>query len=659
MVGAGAFAFAAVRQAARLAPRCCSPCAVAATVAAQLVAAAQRPLHAVVHGAADRGSPPRGLLAAALAVPAAAPRCAGGDRAAARRAADRAGRLRGDATGWRPCSRPSPRPARARPPGPAATASTPSTSTSTARCSTTSKATAPARAGRCSATPSNTASPMILLGGRGRRARRLQRHRPGARRPPAWRAGGRRGEARYVLLGGEFSTRGGNGATEPCSAPAASCPRAHGCRARSQPNGLILFDCAGRAAPRWPPPERRSAPLRAAQAATASSRWKARANSSLSRPAAQRGTAASPSAIRRSSHLAVVQRDAACRARAGRASARGPRPGAAAPRSGPGARRRPRRTAARIGPGVGHALAVIARRLGDDRDLDRREAGQPGVEDQVARVLVVVVVVDRHADVVQHARRPQQLALARVAVVQPQRAPARRTCPARAPPRGACARRRRGTGRRGSARSRGARPRTAAVLARRPPGEQALEEDALAQPRLGRLQRRRSRRPAARPARPRAPARIRSARAGLIPGTLARSAAGSAARRSTSSSSASRCDHHPLHAVRRQAGRALGGRREVAHGPADADQRARPARRRLGGSQPVGLRELARRRARAAPAAGGAWPARWAAGSARSCAPCPARHEPALARQRGRPRARAAASRRRGRARSRRRASSS
>ena len=61
------------------------------------------------------------------------------------------------------------------------------------------------------------------------------------------------------------------------------------------------------------------------------------------------------------------------------------------------------------------ALAVVAGELGDQRGLARREARQPGVEDQVARVLVVVVVVDRRADVVQHRRRPQQVALGGVA----------------------------------------------------------------------------------------------------------------------------------------------------------------------------------------------------------------------------------------------------
>ena len=67
---------------------------------------------------------------------------------------------------------------------------------------------------------------------------------------------------------------------------------------------------------------------------------------------------------------------------------------------------------------VRHALAVIAGRLRDERDLARREPRQAGVEDEVARVLVVVVVVDRHADVVQHARAPQELALPAVAGVQ-------------------------------------------------------------------------------------------------------------------------------------------------------------------------------------------------------------------------------------------------
>jgi hypothetical protein len=57
----------------------------------------------------------------------------------------------------------------------------------------------------------------------------------------------RGGQARYVLLGGEFSTRGGTKATE---AVQQACRVVH---TRSwlprplQPDGLILFDCAGRA----------------------------------------------------------------------------------------------------------------------------------------------------------------------------------------------------------------------------------------------------------------------------------------------------------------------------------------------------------------------------------------------------------------------------
>jgi len=54
---------------------------------------------------------------------------------------------------------------------------------------------------------------------------------------------------------------------------------------------------------------------------------------------------------------------------------------------------------------------VVAGGLADQRGLARGEAGQPGVQDQVARVLVVVVVVDGGADVVQDGRGPQQLAL--------------------------------------------------------------------------------------------------------------------------------------------------------------------------------------------------------------------------------------------------------
>ena len=59
---------------------------------------------------------------------------------------------------------------------------------------------------------------------------------------------------------------------------------------------------------------------------------------------------------------------------------------------------------------LGRPLAVVAHGLRDQRELALAEPGQAGGEDQVARVLVMVVVVDRHADVVQHPGRPQQLA---------------------------------------------------------------------------------------------------------------------------------------------------------------------------------------------------------------------------------------------------------
>ena len=85
---------------------------------------------------------------------------------------------------------------------------------------------------------SNTASPMILLGGQAGSLGGFSGTDPGARRTRARRGYVRRGQARYVMLGGEFSTRGGNEARpKPCSACAASCPRAPGCRDRCSPTG--------------------------------------------------------------------------------------------------------------------------------------------------------------------------------------------------------------------------------------------------------------------------------------------------------------------------------------------------------------------------------------------------------------------------------------
>ncbi|MHB8233783.1 MAG: glycosyltransferase family 39 protein [Solirubrobacteraceae bacterium] len=94
---------------------------------------------------------------------------------------------------------------------------------------------------------SNTVSPMILLGGQAGALGGFSGTDPvlsgrGLARLVA------NGRARYVVLGGEFSTRGGNGAT-------AAVQRA--CRVITtrawlprplQPNGLILFDCANRQA---------------------------------------------------------------------------------------------------------------------------------------------------------------------------------------------------------------------------------------------------------------------------------------------------------------------------------------------------------------------------------------------------------------------------
>jgi hypothetical protein len=55
----------------------------------------------------------------------------------------------------------------------------------------------------------------------------------------------RRGEARYVILGGEFSTRGGNRAT---AAVLRACEQIAPTTWGASPDyihGLVLFDCAG------------------------------------------------------------------------------------------------------------------------------------------------------------------------------------------------------------------------------------------------------------------------------------------------------------------------------------------------------------------------------------------------------------------------------
>ncbi|HEX3451759.1 MAG TPA: glycosyltransferase family 39 protein [Solirubrobacteraceae bacterium] len=93
---------------------------------------------------------------------------------------------------------------------------------------------------------SNTASPMILLGSDAGALGGFSGTDP-ALDGPGLGAYVRSGQARYVLLGGEFSSRGGTKATE---AVQQSCRVVH---TRSwvprplQADGLILFDCAGRA----------------------------------------------------------------------------------------------------------------------------------------------------------------------------------------------------------------------------------------------------------------------------------------------------------------------------------------------------------------------------------------------------------------------------
>jgi 4-amino-4-deoxy-L-arabinose transferase-like glycosyltransferase len=93
---------------------------------------------------------------------------------------------------------------------------------------------------------SNTASPMILLGGRAGSLGGFSGTDPAldGRGLGDYVAGGK---ARYVLLGGEFSTRGGTKATEAVQRVCRVVPTRTWLPRPLQPNGLILFDCAGRA----------------------------------------------------------------------------------------------------------------------------------------------------------------------------------------------------------------------------------------------------------------------------------------------------------------------------------------------------------------------------------------------------------------------------
>ena len=315
---------------------------------------------------------------------------------------------------------------------------------------------------------------------------------------------------------------------------------------------------------------------RDAQSVTLSSRPNARSNRSPWRSAAQRATVTSSSACRRSSTVPSSTLDVACAGRPGRAGARAARRA----RSSGGAaveqrRRRRRAPSGANSPSVGRALAVVAGDLADQRGLARREAGQAGVEDQVARVLVVVVVVDGRADVVQHRRRPQQLALLGSPGCSPAAASAshissasRATCSVCAKSAWYWAARLRTDARRTSSNSGGSRR------------EQRLEEDALAQAGLGGLERRRSRRPPSPCRSTSAPARIRSPRSGLMPGTVAALGRRSARRaRSISSSSASRVIAEALDAVGRAARRRAAPRRRGCARCRRCRRAAPPARR--------------------------------------------------------------------------------
>ena len=114
-----------------------------------------------------------------------------------------------------------------------------------------------------------------------------------------------RGEARWILLGGPYSMRGGNGATVAVLHVCRQLKPSEWHSPSSYTGGVTLFDCAGRA--------RQLAGYVRPQAATRSSRRNARSNSSPSRRAAQLGTAELPSATRRSSIVPSVSSSSARR----------------------------------------------------------------------------------------------------------------------------------------------------------------------------------------------------------------------------------------------------------------------------------------------------------------------------------------------------------
>jgi 4-amino-4-deoxy-L-arabinose transferase-like glycosyltransferase len=90
---------------------------------------------------------------------------------------------------------------------------------------------------------SNTASPMILLGGDAGSLGGFSGTDPALDGPGLGMLVQSK-QARYVILGGEFSTRGGNGATAAVQRVCRVVPTRTWLPRPLAPNGLILFDCA-------------------------------------------------------------------------------------------------------------------------------------------------------------------------------------------------------------------------------------------------------------------------------------------------------------------------------------------------------------------------------------------------------------------------------
>jgi 4-amino-4-deoxy-L-arabinose transferase-like glycosyltransferase len=91
---------------------------------------------------------------------------------------------------------------------------------------------------------SNTASPMILLGAAAGSLGGFSGTDPSLGGPGLGALVETR-QARYVILGGEFSTRGGNGATQAVQRFCRVVPTRTWLPRPLEANGLILFDCAG------------------------------------------------------------------------------------------------------------------------------------------------------------------------------------------------------------------------------------------------------------------------------------------------------------------------------------------------------------------------------------------------------------------------------